>query len=170
LTSRPYILTEDTYAKRFLHSLLLRADLKISESIIIPVGGRNKLIRELPRRVKMLVELKEATRIIIIIDGDGRPDDVREECLRRVPCSYKRLVEVIALEQEIEEWVLKGLCLKPTSSKKPSEVLSDYLRKVRGAKRGYDKCRLPRLAGLINIEKLIKDTNFSRLLEALRDP
>ena len=46
---------------------------------------------------------------------------------------------------------------RPYSSKKPSEVLSDYLRKVRGAKRGYDKCRLPRLAGLINIEKLVKE-------------
>ena len=171
MTSRPFILAEDKYAKEFLHRLLLKAGLILKKSAIVSVGGKDKLLRELPHSVETLVRLRKATKVIIIIDGDGRPDDTREKCLNRIPRAYRQLAEVIALEWEIEEWVLKGLCMRPSGSRKPSEELSDYLRRERGATHEYDKWQLPRFAGLIDVEKLKrKDDNFSHLLSALKDP
>jgi len=169
LTERVCVITEDYYAKGFLLRLLARKGIHLPGRNILSGRGKSRLLRELTNYVRTSIDIRGVEKVVVLIDGDGRPDETLRKCEEKVPKGYEDRVEFIVFERELEEWVLKGLGISPGKGK-PSEVLSDYLRKEKGAKHGYDKGRLPGLADLVDLKALEKDGNFRRLVRVLRDP
>lgn len=169
MTGRFHVLAEDYYAKEFLPKLLSKKGIHLPKKNVSSGRGKSRLLDDLKTWVKSLVELREVKKLIVLIDGDGRPEEILRKCEEEIPKDHREHVKIIVFEQELEEWVLKGLKI-PLGDRKPSVILNDFMRKERGAKYGYERAHLPKLVELIDVELLQDDENFKRLLNLINDP
>jgi len=163
------VLAEDYYAKEFLPKLLSKKGIRLPKKNISSGRGKARLLDDLRTWVKSIIEFREVKKLIVLIDGDRRPEEILRKCEEEIPRGYRERVKFIVFERELEEWVLKGLKI-PLRDEKPSVILSDFMRKERGAKYGYERAHLPKLVELIDVELLQDDENFKRLLNLINDP
>lgn len=108
-------------------------------------------------------------KVFLIIDAEGRnKQQVYEEIMKHTPRHIRNKVCVIIFDFMVEEWVCRGLGISYGS--KPSEDISEWLRKEKGYKYKYEKRMLPEFVYKLDIPLLREDSNFRLFIEKLNDP
>ncbi len=158
---------EDEYGDEFFEKLVKRLKEKglISRDVVIdakrlPADCNKKIERVL----KASLKFGDFDKAVLIIDGDGNPEDKRKSAELHIPYDLIDRVDVIVFEYEAEEWICKSLGIK-YGKIKPSKALKDWLKIKRG--RDYHKRDLPKFVEDLNFFKLNKDPNFKFLLRIL---
>jgi hypothetical protein len=125
---------EDTYGPIFLENLLrfLRKESLIREDLLWEKPLKSPLNNKIERILRAKILDTDLDVAVILRDADGRnPEKVEMETLNLIrDASIRRLVRLIVLEDEIEEWacISFGYSLK---GKKASRILKE--------KKGYSK-------------------------------
>ncbi|RLE96561.1 MAG: hypothetical protein DRJ63_10395 [Thermoprotei archaeon] len=163
---RILILTEDTYGKVFFEKIVRK--LKERGVLFRGRGIDVKSVSAKPCDAKLSRVLEQLSvpapykhnyfRIVVVMDGDGRPREVCEKIRFHVPYSCSGIVKIVVVDYELEEWIC--LCLGIRYSGKPSVELSRYLEAKRGIR--YRKRYLPRFADELDIDVLLKKSESFR--------
>lgn len=162
------IYTEDTYGVDFFKNLIERLIKEnfVSDLIVKCQRLAGKCWEKTKRQINSSGEFYE--KIIIIIDGEGsNRNEVFEDMKQHIPNYLQQKVHIIIFEYMIEEWICQGFNIRFRN--RPSEDLSNWLRNEKGYKYSYKKNKLPEFANKIDISQLEENTNFTSLLNILRD-
>jgi hypothetical protein len=167
-----YIIVTDAYAGGFLQRLIQKckneSKLKPEEYSILSSRGNGNLNREVNKYI--YVALVNHDRVMILLDGDKKPrKEVEKEFKKRIKPKFQKYVKLLIFDTEIEEWILKGLGLNFSSSKKASRILDEFER-AQHPPGHYLKRMLPSYVNKLNIGNLNSDINFKELLTDIEDP
>ena len=106
------------------------------------------------------------SRAILVIDGDGDPEEKQKRAESHIPPKFKDRVDVIVFEYEAEEWICKSLGIRYGRYIKPSKALNDWLRCKEGKE--YHKRDLPKFVSRLDLSLLNRnDKTFKNLIKFL---
>ena len=153
-------LVEDRFGIPFFRKLFQK---KLKENVF---SGRLKSVRQVPLgfKISRVIEwhIKRIDRVIIIADSEGLPlKDKEAKLLGYVEKEYRKIVKIVLLDYEIEDWICYSLDIKP-GGKKPSNVLK-YAET-------YEKSHLPKYVDELDCKKLVGCGSFKRFASSLSDP
>jgi len=158
------LLTEDTYAPKFIEGIIKRLIETNWINNKINVYKSNRTYRKIQpctdklRRI-LSVAIDMCDKILIFLDADGRPrDEIVNEVKSHLGSELAKLlgkrIFVIVFHEEIEEWILPN-------TQKPSDVLK---RKER-----YEKWSLPDHVNRVDFYAANQLDSFRDFINALND-
>ena len=153
-------LVEDCFGKEFFKRLFCK---KLDENIF---RGHLKSVKQIQMSPKISRIIKQhasgVDRIIIIMDSEGQPiKDKEAKLLGYAGKEYRKIVSIVLVDYEIEEWICYSLDIKP-GGKKPSNVLK--------YEREYRKSQLPKYVDELDCKKLMGCGSFKRFASLLSAP
>ncbi|MET1124957.1 MAG: hypothetical protein ABWW66_06825 [Archaeoglobaceae archaeon] len=159
---------EDKYGPEFFEKLIDRIKEVglIPEDIIVkpskpPADCNPKIDRAIKSALSFGYD-----RVILVIDGDGNPEEKQKRAESHIPPEFKDRVDVIVFEYEAEEWICESLGIRYSSYTKPSKALNDWLRNKEGKK--YHKRDLPKFVSKLDLALLNRnDRTFKNLIKLL---
>jgi len=163
---RRIVFVEDTYGKEF-HEAVIR---KLAESRVlnppVNIGVDPRPISKCDNKLRRLVLSAavsgEATKVLFVIDDEGRPDAGDLDVLRH----FRNLpkvdvsIRVVAVSPMHEAWLCIGLGYDRRGCR------SDPVGVLRS--RGYEKRHLGQWAGQMGVNRLMPERDFGEYLDALR--
>jgi len=163
---RRIVFVEDTYGKEF-HRAVMR---KLAESRALnpPANIRidprpvRKCDNKLRRLVLSAAASGEATKVLLVIDDEGRPDAVDSDVLRHLRNlpNVDVSIRVVAVSPMHEAWLCIGLGYDRRSCR------SDPVGVLRSEK--YEKRHLGQWAERMSVDQLMSERDFGEYLDALR--
>lgn len=157
------IISEDDYGGAFLKNVITQLkDKKLVGKITVKGSKPMRPLCNL--KLDRILRALDNTcdKILVILDSDEPQNREfrRTNVKRHVPTNMATPVEIILTDYEIEEWICISKNLKWGHSK-PSEELKNQFR--------YKKSSLPKYAGELDFDKLIKKSkSFIDFLNALQ--
>jgi hypothetical protein len=154
------ILAEDSYAKGFFNNLVpnLKNDAYINQSFNISVQRFVGICN--PKSTNQVIAASDKfLKIIILVDCDYKPSrNIKNRILQHIPSYLKKIVTIIMIRSEIEEWICISLGLRFQG--KPSDRLKES--------RNYHKYDLPKYANEVDVEKLLSNcASFKEVINEL---
>ena len=158
---------EDEYGSEFFEKLINR----LKEEGLIPEDTTVKSSKppadcntKTDRAIKSALSFG-FDRVVLVIDGDGNPEEKQKIAESHIPPEFKDRVDVIVFEYEAEEWICKSLGIRYGSYTKPSKALNDWLKSKEG--REYHKRDLPKFVSSLDLSLLRNDKIFKNLVKFL---
>jgi len=140
------IFSEDQYGPKFFQKLLqrLRREGFIPTEMNVTTGPR---IRNCYAKTQRAIKaaLGDFDRVILVIDGDGNPEQARRQIQAHLPADEEPRIGVVVTQYEIEEWICYSDGIR-FGSEKPSQVLHK--------KHAYEKFKLPQYADKLDLQRL----------------
>jgi len=160
---------EDEHGPEFFKNLIERLKGKklIPENIVVeskklPADCNSKLERMI--KAALIFGFQ---KVILILDGDGEPEERKKVAEVHIPSEFKGNVRVVVFQYEAEEWICESLGIPYGGYKgKPSDALKQWLRNKEG--RDYNKRDLPKFVHKLDFEKLKDNIAFMNLCEFLK--
>jgi len=159
---------EDAYGPKFFEKLIDRLkemSLIPKDTIIRPSKPPADCNTKIDRAIESALSFG-FDRVILIIDGDGNPEEKQKRAESHIPPKFKDRVDVVVFEYEVEEWICKSLGIRYGSYTKPSNALNDWLKNNEGKR--YHKRDLPRFVSKLDLSSLHRnDKTFKSLIKFL---
>ena len=167
---RAKVFTKDSYGEEALRILFSRLrSLGIINAHIDVKPAPGLCNAKLSRVIR--ASCMEFNRVILLIDGDGHPEEARRRQEQHLPKEpeLRRRAAIITNTYEIEEWLLHALYNEEPRGTKPS----DRLRELTNG--WYQKKHLPKLMEKTlsreeTLNRLLQHPTVKKLVENLGNP